>query len=164
MRFIKSLDRRRVATIVVVGLVAFLTGHFMQTVLAETNPVASITDGPDAAPVLRSIEEPRPLPTPPAATLVPILRRPPVMPDRVDEYAALSPAAPKPVPVSCDPALELRAAPAATLQIVVTAPCAPSSPVLVRHGPLSTTETTDDKGRLVHSFPTRRSSDLKSVV
>ena len=153
MRFFSSLDRRRIATFVVVLVVAFLTGHVMQTVLADTNPLASITDGPDAAPVLRQVEEPQPLPTPPAATLVPIILRPPVLPHRVEEHASLAPLAPGVAAASCDPKLEVRPAPAATMRVLLHAPCARNEIVTVSHGLLNASGTTDGAGRLDLRLP-----------
>ena len=160
MRFFSSLDRRRIATFVVVLVVAFLTGHVMQTVLADTNPLASIKDGPDAAPVLRQIEEPKPLPTPPAATLVPIILRPPVLPERVEEHASLSPLAPT---LSCDPVLEVRPAPAATLRVLLKAPCARNESVTVRHGLLNASGVTDGTGRFDMRLPALETKSMVSV-
>ena len=76
MKGLASLNWRRVVLIVGTLLVAFGSGHVMQTILVEPSDVATTGDAPDAAPVLRNSEEPPELPVPPAATLTPILHSP----------------------------------------------------------------------------------------
>lgn len=148
MGFLASLDRRRVATVLVVLLIAFLTGHVMQTVLAEDKPVATIDAGPDAAPELKRGEQPKPLPVPPAATLVPIgsegvapVRAGGSAPDRDARGSG------------CTPVLRLTEAPAATLKVEVEAPCDGGARVALRQGPVVVEGVTDAEGRLVMRLP-----------
>ena len=149
MSAFSSLDVRRVATVVVVLVLAFLSGHLMQTVLRDDKPVASVPQGPDAAPVLESVEEPRPLPTPPAATLMPILERPPILPtrpqDQVDDITATIEA--------CDPRLFLTPAPAGTFTLAFRAPCDGGANITIRQGPLLAAQMLDDTGRLSLRMP-----------
>lgn len=150
MSVLSSLNLRRVATVVGVLLVAFLSGHVMQTWLADDKPVASVTQAPDAAPTLKSVQEPKPLPTPPAATLMPILETPPVLPTRPmdgtpDMQARLS--------TGCDPRLFLTPAPAGTFSLSFRAPCDGEAEVEIRQGPLVATQRLDRTGRLALRIP-----------
>ena len=74
---IENLDRRRVITALIVLLIAFGTGHVMQTVLADREGVAATGDAPEAAPILKDGGRTPKLPVPPAATLVPIVLKTP---------------------------------------------------------------------------------------
>ena len=149
MGFFATLDKRRAATVVVVLLIAFLSGHLMQTILAEDAPVARVKDAPDAAPVMRSLEEPRPLPTPPAATLVPILDRPVILRDRAEE----PPRDQETQARNCDPRLFATPAPAAMVTVTVRATCDPNAHVLVRQGNLRAVQRTNADGRLNLRLP-----------
>lgn len=149
MSAFSSLDVRRVATVVVVLALAFLSGHLMQTVLRDDKPVASVPQGPDAAPVLESVEEPKPLPTPPAATLMPILERPPILPTRPQHPLGDETA----VHRACDPRLFLTPAPAGTFTLAFRAPCDGGARVSIRQGPLKAAQTLDDTGRLSLRMP-----------
>ena len=151
MGFFATLDRRRVATALVVLLTAFLIGHIMQTVLADDAPVATIDSGPDAAPVLRQGDRPKPLPTPPAATLMPILETPPVMPGRTDENRRREREAR--ATEDCAPRLSLDPAPAATINLMVEARCHPDTRVAVRQGPIRVDGRTDRAGRYELRLP-----------
>ena len=72
-----SIDRRRAATALIALVIAFGSGHLMQTVLADDPGVAATGDMPDAAPILKNEGRTPPLPVPPAATLVPIVLKTP---------------------------------------------------------------------------------------
>ena len=144
-----TFDKRRVATVVVVLLIAFLSGHLMQTILRDEPPMASVQDAPDAAPVIRRADEPKPLPTPPAATLMPILDRPPVLPERAAEPADVQEVRAEP----CQPRAFATPAVAAMVTLTLRAPCHPSSVVTVRQGPLVAAQTTDAKGQLSVRLP-----------
>ena len=120
-------DRRRAATVAVVLLIAFLTGHIMQTVLADRDPVVRMEKAPDAAPELRRRNVPRPLPVPPAATLVPI-SAPPVLPVIETD--------PRPSHDGCTPSLIVSPVPRAAVDVIVTAPCRPGHVVTLTDGAL----------------------------
>lgn len=146
MSGLSSLSIRRAATAVVVLLIAFLSGHIMQTILVDTAPVSSVGDAPDAAPTIRTLEDPKPLPVPPAATLVPILDTPPVLPDRAlqaDERARRA----------CEPRLFLTPAPAGTLTITFRAPCDPGHRLRIRQGAVEFAQDLDAEGRLSLRMP-----------
>ncbi len=149
MSFFSTLDKRRAATIVGVLLIAFLSGHLMQNVLINSTPVASITAAPDAAPVLKSLEERRPLPTPPAATLMPILDQPVILPRRVEEpndgerYAN----------AGCAPKLFTTKAPAAMITLSLRAPCHPVRLVGIEQGSFAASAYTDENGRMTVKLP-----------
>lgn len=150
MRAISSLGKRRVTTFVVVAVLAFLSGHVMQTVLVDDDPVASVTSGPDAAPIMKSGDEPRPLPTPPAATLIPILERPPILPTRPqpsEVYAQSSGIE------GCLPRLFLTPAPAGTVSLSFRAPCDGGAQVKISQGLVLASQTLDDAGRLSIRMP-----------
>ncbi len=150
MGFIASLDRRRLATALVALAIAFLSGYVMQNVLADNDGVATIKEGPDAAPVLRRGESQRPLPTPPAATLTPILAPPPVMPHRTEEAAVQEQEARGD---NCRPQVLVENAPAATLKITVEARCHGGARVVVAQGPMRVDDRLDGDGRLETSMP-----------
>ena len=148
MSFFSALDARRAVTVVVVLVLAFLSGHVMQTVLIDDDPVASISEGPDAAPVIETVQEPKPLPTPPAATLMPILERPPILParplDADQDLASVK---------ACDQRLFLTPAPAGTFFLNFRAPCDGGSAVSIRQGALKFAQTLDETGRLELRMP-----------
>lgn len=148
MSVFSSLNMRRVATVVAVLLIAFLSGHVMQTWLADDRPMASVTSAPDAAPVIKSVEDPKPLPTPPAATLMPILERPPILPRRAQDDDVLADSS-----TGCDPRLFLTPAPAGTFSLTFRAPCDGGAKVTLRQGPLQVAQTLDDTGRLTLRLP-----------
>ena len=150
MSIFSSLDVRRVATVVAVLVIAFLSGHVMQTWLVDDAPLASAPTGPDAAPALESVTDPKPLPTPPAATLVPILERPPVLPSRPMDAEQDTLAA---APAACDPRLFLTPAPAGTFTLSYRAPCDAHAAVTIRQGPLLATQNLDSDGRLTVRIP-----------
>ena len=143
MSIFAALDRKRVVTALVTLLIAFLTGYVMQNMLVDESPVAAIGEAPDAAPVMRSNEEPKPLPTPPAATLVPILDTPPVLPDRVQERGRWQDAALAP---KCAPNVSASAAPGATIVVRVDT-CEARAKVTMRQGDI-TVDQRADAGRL----------------
>lgn len=147
MRFFASRDRRRWITAGVTLLLAFLSGFLMQHVLIDREPVAAVGGAPDAARELRQTEEPKPLPVPPAATLVPILLQPPILPDRVDEARAPRDGQ------ACAPRLTAEAAPAATLRLELVAPCHADARFVLRQGPLSAALSTDSAGRWQGRLP-----------
>ncbi|MCV6591698.1 MAG: hypothetical protein OIF48_02005 [Silicimonas sp.] len=141
-----SLTIQRAVTAVAALLIAFFSGFLMQHVLVEEAPVSSVGKAPDAAPAVKTLEEPKPLPVPPAATLVPILDTPPVLPDRAvppGDSAARA----------CDPRLFLTPAPAGTISVTFRAPCAPGAQVLLRQGPLEFAQTLDASGRRTLRLP-----------
>ena len=73
-----GIDRRRAFTAIAVLLIAFGSGHVMQTVLVDEEGHAATGEAPNAAPILKDESRTPPLPVPPAATLVPIrLETPP---------------------------------------------------------------------------------------
>ena len=152
MGFLATLDKRRIATVLVVLLIAFLTGHVMQTVLADKEPVAAINGGPDAAPVLRSNEDPKPLPTPPAATLMPILERPPLLPRRVQEPMRIWRDAKMAEP-DCTASATAQPSPAATVTLRIDAPCHKGATVRVRQGQIVADAYTNAQGKLTMRMP-----------
>lgn len=158
MRFFASLDRRRWITAGVTLLLAFLSGFLMQHVLIDREPVAAVGGAPDAARKLRQTEEPKPLPVPPAATLVPILLQPPILPDRVDEARAPGDSR------GCEPRLTVEAAPAATLQVHLDAPCHANTRFVLRQRPLSAALSTDGAGRWRARLPAMSSTPVVEVV
>lgn len=145
MSGLTSLTMRRVATAGVVLLIAFLSGYIMQNVLVETTPVSSVGDAPDAAPTIRTLDEPKPLPVPPAATLVPILETPPALPDRrpAEDTAVRD----------CEPRLFLTPAPAGTLTVTFRAPCDPGQTLHLRQGAVEFAQDLDANGRLSLRLP-----------
>ena len=145
-----TLDRKRVATALVVLVAAFLCGHLMQTVFADRIPVALKNDAPDAAPVIKSTEEPAPLPTPPAATLVPIFEEPPSLPKRVFEQRADGSASGA---TNCDPRLLASPSPAAMISLTLNAPCHPDTKVVIQQGPMTATDVTNMNGHLHLRIP-----------
>jgi hypothetical protein len=150
--------KRRIATALAVLAVAFGTGHVMQSVLVERTPMANVDDMPDAAFQLRDADRSRSLPTPPAATLVPILPRPPVLPDRVDKPVQSVPelwedARMSPFGFSCEPELNLTARPAAMVEVSVFVPCDAGEIVTFRHGALSFALKSDVFGRAMAVLP-----------
>ena len=150
MSAFSSLSKRRATTFVVVVLIAFLSGHVMQTALVDDQPVASVTSGPDAAPILRSGEERRPLPTPPAATLMPILERPPILPTRAQSSEDLAQTAKT---QGCTPRLFLTPAPAGTVSLSFRAPCDGGAQVDIRQGLVLASQMLDETGRMMIRMP-----------
>ena len=130
-------DRRRAATVAVVLLIAFLTGHFMQTVLADRDPVVRMEEGPDAAPELRRRNVPKPLPVPPAATLVPI-SAPPALPEIETDV--------RPSIDGCAPSVVVSPVPGAAVEVIVTAPCRPGHAVTLTDGALRLDGQLDARG------------------
>jgi hypothetical protein len=158
MGFLASLDRRRVLTAIIALVLAFGSGHLMQTVLRDDNSVATFGDQPDAAPVLRRNETQRPLPTPPAATLTPILERPPVLPGRAAEgrqgpIRFYDDASLSPFGLPCEPVMTVDVRKAAMLEIALSAPCNPGARITIRHGDLSISAKADGYGRLAVRLP-----------
>jgi hypothetical protein len=158
MSLLASLNWRRVLMIVGTLLVAFGSGHVMQTVAVKNTPMANTGVAPDAAPVIRGANGPPELPVPPAATLIPILATPPNLRGRVRKDQPLPPLprdearlAPQGAP--CRASLETKAKPAGMIGLTISAPCWPSSTVQIRHGGLSVTETLDAQGRLTIDVP-----------
>lgn len=148
MGFFASLDKRRWVTVLATLLLAFLSGHVMQTVLADRADVATTEDGPDAGPALRDADEGRKaLPVPPAATLIPIILRPPVMPDRVDEPHASTERE------GCTPVLVVSAAPAATVRLQLEAPCHALETVSVQQGDIQADVKVGENGSLQLRMP-----------
>jgi len=129
-------DRRRAATVAVVLLIAFLTGHIMQTVLADRDPVVRMDEAPAAAPELRRRDVPRPLPVPPAATLVPIIHSPG---SRVD--------------AACDPQMTLSAVRDAAVAVAILAPCSAGRGVSLTDGTLRVDGRLDARGAYSVTIP-----------
>ena len=158
MSLLASLNWRRVVMIVGTLLIAFGSGHVMQTAAVKNTPVANTGVAPDAAPLMRGADGPPELPVPPAATLTPIFLTPPDMRDRVIQDQP-TPALPHdearlvPQGAPCRPNLEINAKPAAMIELTVSAPCWPSSSVQIRHSGLNITETLDAQGRLAIDLP-----------
>lgn len=157
MKFLMSLGRRRAVSAVLALLIAFAAGYLMQVVLAERTPLASVDRLPEAAPVLRAAEGSPGMPTPPAATLVP-LKRPPVMPDRVDTPEHRVPeirddTRMSPFGFDCDPEFALREREAAMIEVRLFAPCDPDQRVTLRHDALEFELTTDAFGRARTMLP-----------
>lgn len=157
-----ALDKRRVATVVAVLLIAFLSGHLMQTILADDAPVASVRDAPDAAPAIRRAEEPKPLPTPPAATLMPILERPPVLPGRAAEPDRAGGRDARADP--CLPRAFVTPTVAAMVTVTLRAPCHPETLVTLRQGPLVASQITDGEGRLNVRLPALETEVVIEVI
>lgn len=158
MGFPASLDRRRALTAIIALVLAFGSGHLMQTVLRDDSSVATFGTQPDAAPVLRRNETPRPLPTPPAATLTPILERPPVLPGRAAEdrqgpVRLYDDARLSPFGLPCQPVMTVDVRTAAMLEVAVSAPCNPAAEIAFRHGGLSITASADGYGALTVWLP-----------
>lgn len=157
MKFLASLGRRRAFSAFVALMIALGAGYLMQSVLVEQTPLATVDRAPDAAPSLRSAEQPPSLPTPPAATLVP-LTPPPVMPDRVEKPEPVVPEAQddarlSPFGFDCAPELVLKARDAAMIEARLFAPCDPGRRVTFRHGPLAIDLTSDSFGRASAILP-----------
>lgn len=158
MEFFASLGRRRVVTAVVALLVAFGAGILMQHILVDGTPMATVDELPDAAPSLRSAGQSPGLPTPPAATLVPMLPPPPVLPDRVDNPGPVLPevwddARMSPFGFNCDPELSLTLGKAAMIEARLFAPCDQGQRVTFRHGALEIDMVTDPFGRAATMMP-----------
>ena len=158
MSLFASLNWRRALMIVGTLLIAFGSGHVMQTVAAKNTPVVSTGVEIDAAPLIRRTGEPPELPVPPAATLTPILQAPPNSRDRMtrDQPVPLLPrdeARLVPQGAPCRAELVTKAKPAGIIGLTMSAPCWPSSPIEIRHSGLSITETLDAQGRLSIDLP-----------
>lgn len=149
MKFFATLDWRRVMTAIVALFLALGSGYLMQNVLASDQPVANVGDEPDAAPILQQSEPDDSLPTPPAATLVPLEIDAPVMPDRADESAEVWHEA----SAECAPSLLVSAQPAAMLKVTFRAPCEGARTVRIRHGELQFDLATDKNGALTVLIP-----------
>ncbi len=158
MNLFAALNWRRALMIVGTLLVAFASGHVMQSLAVNNTPLVNTGIAPDAAPLLRRAGEPPELPVPPAATLTPILQTPPSLRDRVtrDQPAPLLPrdeARLVPLGAPCRAELVTTAKPAGIIGLTISAPCWPSSPVHIRHSGLNITETLDAQGRLSIDLP-----------
>lgn len=158
MGIFASLDWRRVLTALAAMLIAFGAGFVMQRILVDDTPLATVNELPDAAPILRSAEEPQSLPTPPAATLVPLLPPPPIEPDRVQRPEPGAPeiwddAGLSPFGLECTPELQLTLGDAAMIHAVLSAPCNRSERVTFRHGDLEVDVTTSAYGRAEIELP-----------
>lgn len=158
MRIPSLPGKRRAATALAALALAFGAGHLMQSVLVERTPMATVDEMPDAALQMRDADRPRALPTPPAATLVPILPRPPVLPDRVDKPVQSVPelwedARMSPFGFSCEPELELTALEAAMVEVSVFVPCDAGEIVTFRHGALTFALKSDVFGRATAVLP-----------
>lgn len=84
MELFSSFDKRRVAMVVLVLVIALAAGQIMQSGFPTPQSVARSENGPDAAPMIETENGMRPLPVPPAATLRP-LDPPATLPERVQE-------------------------------------------------------------------------------
>lgn len=168
MVFLATPVTRRVLTALTALLVAFGAGHLMQSILVERTPLATVEDIPDAAQILRSNQPPETLPTPPAATLTPILASPPIMQGRAgDGNEASLPqlwqeARLSPFGFSCDPELSLSLREAAMIDIRLFAPCDPEAAVTLTQADLSIGLRTDAYGRAATTMPAL--SDVVAVV
>lgn len=147
MSLLPGFNKRRVITIAGVLLVAFLSGHVMQTVLVEPTPVASVTPAPDTALIQAVPDDPNQFPTPPAVTLSPALAHPAIMPERVQEAAVDGDAA------GCVPKLFATKAPAAMITLALRAPCHPDRLVDIAQGPITASSVTDANGRMTLKLP-----------
>ena len=157
MEFLAAFGWRRAFTALAALLIAFGVGYLMQSVFVEHTPMATVDELPDAAPILRSADRPRALPTPPAATLVPLVP-PPVMPDRVhkpdpSDKEAWDDAKMSPFGFSCDPTLELKPRDAAMISVKLFAPCDPDRVMTFRHESLEIELATDSFGRASTMLP-----------
>lgn len=158
MQFPAIPGKRRVLTAMAALLVAFGAGYVMQNILVEQTPMATVDRLPDAAPILKSSTGPRPLPTPPAATLVPSLPRPPIMPERVEKPTPIVPdlwedARISPFGFDCTPELTLKPRPAAMIEASLFAPCDPGEVVTIRQGELELDYRADAFGRVTTLLP-----------
>lgn len=158
MNFLAGLGRRRLFSALAALVIAFGAGHLMQSVLVENTPLATVEEMPDAAPLLRSADEPQSFPTPPAATLVPLGPNPPVLPNRVDKPEPVSPqtwddARMSPFGFDCTPILAADVLDAAMIEVRYFAPCDPDRSVTLRHGGLEIDLITDPYGRAETIIP-----------
>ena len=158
MSLFASLNWRRALMIVGTLLIAFGSGHVMQSVSTKNTSVANTGLAPDAAPLIRRADGPPELPVPPAATLTPILGTPPNLRDRMtrDRPTPLFPrdeARLVPQGAPCRAELATLEKPAGMIGLTITAPCWPSSPVQIRHSGLEISETLDAQGRLSVDLP-----------
>ncbi|MGI9394037.1 MAG: hypothetical protein ACR2OY_05275, partial [Boseongicola sp.] len=158
MGLLASLNWRRIVMIVGTLLIAFGSGHIMQTAAVRNTPVAKTEATPDAAPLIRGTGQRPELPVPPAATLTPIFVTPPNLRDPLTRDQPL-PSLPRddaalvPQGAPCRASLEVKAKPVGTIRLTVSAPCWPSSGVQIRHSGLTISETLDTQGRLVIDLP-----------
>ncbi len=158
MSLFASLNWRRVLMIVGTLLIAFGSGHVMQTAAVKNTPIAKPGATPDAAPLIRGADQPPELPVPPAATLTPIFVTPPNLRDRVTRDQPLlqlprDDARLVPQGAPCRANLKAEAKPAGMIGLTVSAPCWPSSKIEIRHSGLNITETFDAQGRLEIDLP-----------
>lgn len=167
MNSLALLGRRRAVSALAALLLAFGAGYLMQSVLVENTPLATVDEMPDAAPLLRSADQPGSLPTPPAATLVPLVPNPPIMPNRVDKPDPVLPqiwddARMSPFGFDCTPDLTVSVLDAAMIKVLYFAACDPNRKVTVRHGMLEIDVTTDSFGRAETLVPAL--TDIEEVL
>lgn len=157
MDFLRALNPRRVVLIVATLLLAFASGHLMQSGLLTE--IVSVDDGSDAAPSLPGARRDPALPAPPAATLAPMDLPPPQIQrsESLNDSAATPGVAPdsrfSPYGLSCDVMLDVEAVPGAMLQIEIDAPCHPDREVMIDHEGVVIADRTNAFGHLSLKFP-----------
>lgn len=152
MEILRKLGARRAVTALLALLIAFGAGYLVQVVFADRTPLAKVDHLPDAAPLLRSSGEAPALPTPPAATLVPLMPPPPVLPDRVDqpestEMEDWDDARTSPFGFDCAPSMTLKLRDASIVEASLLAPCDLEKRVSFLHDKLRVDVMTDAFGR-----------------
>ncbi|MGI9389746.1 MAG: hypothetical protein ACR2O1_06790 [Boseongicola sp.] len=158
MSLLASLKRRRVLMIVGTLIIAFGSGHLMQSASFDKSYLTEVATNSGATSLFKSVAEFPETPVPPAAALAPKLETPPKLRNRVarDKPLPLFPreeAQLVPQGAPCRANLESKAKPVGMIGLTITANCWPSSQVQIRHSGLNITETLDPQGRLEIDLP-----------
>ncbi len=152
-----QIDKRRVARIGAVVVVALAAGHLVQTMASRKDAhrpaVEAAMPRPAAVVQLAATTEPAPraLVTNERATVPGIAT--PTLPAAALAKTVLDPAAPAVVAEACPVTLDLMADPGAMIGITLLAPCHPSTRIVLQHAGLAVTAQTSLTGTLFLSVP-----------
>jgi hypothetical protein len=151
--------------IIMVGATFFLaaaTGHLMQngpSLIGGTEP--GVTPAPQklaAASLDIAPERIVPLAGNSTAPVVPLSLSPAPSAPKMQKVLPSEPLATAPAPIDCTPVLKAALAPAAMVDLALSAPCNLNARVVIRHSGLTITGVTDTKGNLKASIPAMASA------
>ena len=159
-----GLDKRKLARIVALVVVALSAGHLVQTLAASRQPQVTASAQkarPQAVVQLAATTDPVKLP--PLASAPPLVPAPPLP---AAAFAAPVPETPPAAVVVADPCpvtLDLMADPGAMIGLLLLAPCHPSERVVLRHAGLAVTVMTTATGSVFLTVPALQSDAVVDV-
>lgn len=163
-----KFDKRRLARIGAVVVVALAAGHLVQTMATRKASPTAVAEAPSPRPAsvvqLAGTNEPAavpsiPKPALPAAALA-------ATPQPASVVTLPVPPVPQPVVIAdaCPVTLDLMADPGAMIGVTLLAPCAPNARVVVQHGGLAITARTSLTGTMFLSIPALAADGAVEVI